>query len=95
MRKSVEYFVSERVRIVKTLNENEEGCTFALVYLVFADGWKELARIDNYPHDGTKRAHIHRCGEERVEYREMSIDEAEETLLRIGKRIKEEKYGIY
>ena len=95
MRKSVEYFPSESVRIVKTLNENAERCTFALVYLVFADGWKELVRIDNYPHDGTIRVHIHRCGEERVEYREMSIDEAEETLLRIGKRIREERHGIY
>jgi len=48
-----------------------------------------IARIDNYTHDGIRRTHIHRFTDSRVEYREMSFEEAKETLIKIGNAIKE------
>lgn len=74
-----------RIKITQT----PEGNKFSIVYLLFFNDWIDIARIDNYPHEGRFGTHIHRFGEERVEFREMSFEEAVETLIKIGNNIKE------
>ena len=63
---------------------------FSVMYILdTGKKWIEPVRIDNYPHFGEKKTHIHRKGDSRVEFREMSLKEAEETAQRIGKNIRE------
>ena len=76
---------------VKTIDSK-----FSLVYLIYTDRWIDIARIDNFPHAGKQGTHIHRLYEERVEFREMDFEEAVETIIKIGSRIKEIiKNGLY
>lgn len=65
------------------------GSRFSIVYLLFKDEWIDIARVDNYFHEGKAGTHIHRYCEERVEFREMTFGEALETLIMIGDGIKE------
>lgn len=63
---------------------------FSMTYLLnIGQRCMGIARIDNYPHDGTRRTHIHRLNDSRVEYREISFEEAKETIIKIGNAIKE------
>lgn len=72
------------------------GSRFSMVYLMFTDRWIDIARIDNYPHNRRIGTHIHRYCEERVEFRELTVEEAMETLKNIGNNTKERiKDGCY
>ena len=63
---------------------------FSITYIYDkGDDMMALVRIDNFPHDGTNRTHIHRWRDSCVEYRDMDIKEAEETIIKIGNFIKE------
>lgn len=87
MKERYEYKIDDGSKIIIT--EIPEISRFSLVYLFFTDRWIDLARIDNYPHEGRVETHIHRLGEARVEFREMNIEESFETIKNIGDRIKE------
>lgn len=79
-----------RIR-VKTIDSR-----FSLVYIIYTDRWIDIARIDNYPHEGRDGTHIHRINDERVEFRDMDFEEAKESIMKIGKGIKEKmRYGVY
>ena len=74
----------------------KNGPRFSFVYLIYTDRWTDIARIDNYPHEGREGVHIHRLHDERVEFRDMDFEEALETIRRIGKSIKERmRYDPY
>lgn len=96
MKKQWEQKIGDDTKIVTTVNKFPDGFKFSMVYLLLLDRWVDIARIDNYPHNGREETHIHRFREKRVEFREMSFDEAKEILMRIGGNIKEKiKNGRY
>lgn len=84
-----ERVIDEESKIKVTRIETADGIKFSVVYLLFLDEWRDIARIDNYPHDGREGTHIHRFGEERVEFREMDLNNSIETIARIGNNLKE------
>ena len=89
MLETKEEILDRDAKIKIRLIDTHDGVKFAIVYLLFLDNWVDIARIDNYSHEGKEGTHIHRFCEERVEFREMGFDEARETLIRIGDGIKE------
>ena len=94
MQERWERLFDDESKLKVTRTETPEGVKFSVVYLLFLDGWRDIARIDNYPHEGKTATHIHRFDEERVEFREMDLYEAIETITRIGNHIKERiKHG--
>lgn len=89
MKNTWEIVIDEESKINVTRIETTGGIKFSAVYLLFLDEWMDIARIDNYPHEGKQGTHIHRFGEERVEFREMDLNDSIETVIRIGKSLKE------
>ena len=65
----------------------KEGLKFAVSFLYLkGNDWICIARIDNYRHKGKRGlCHIHREGDEKEEYRKLTLKEAEEMIERIGK----------
>jgi hypothetical protein len=56
-------------------------------------GWVELCRIDNYPHEGHIRAHIHEHGKDGVRLCELDFDEAKAEIKRIASQILKELFN--
>ena len=85
------YFLDEKTKI--TIRCSNESFAICCVHFV-KDAWVCIARIDNCPHKGTEnKTHIHRYKQKKVEYRELSIEEAQETVIRIGKHIIGDLHG--
>ena len=83
----VDIFLSEDTRLVKKVEKTKrsdhfpDGIRFALQYLYFKDDrWHQLARIDNYLHQGKPGAHIHLYKRKDVRFEEMRLEEAEERM---------------
>jgi hypothetical protein len=92
MKDSYEYKIDERTKISINATDNR----FSVVYLFFTDKWTDIARADNYPHNGRTGTHIHRLGEDSVEFRDMDIYESIGVIARIGEGIKERiKNGLH
>ncbi|MBD3313838.1 hypothetical protein GF345_05330 [Candidatus Woesearchaeota archaeon] len=69
---------------------------WSVSYLFYTGKWECIARIDNYPHDRKQLPHIHRYRQDKVEFRDLTFNEAEEVLISIGNRIRERiKDGSY
>ncbi len=88
--------LSEDIRLIKRLykvGDSEKfqgGLMFALQYLWRQEGkWIEVARIDNYKHQNRTGAHIHKFGNDFVEFREVSFEEAEELVIELGEKIRQ------
>ena len=90
--------LSEDIRLIKRLYKSDdrnafpEGLRFALQYLWRQEGrWIEIARIDNYEHDENRTGvHIHKFGKGFVEFREMNFEEAEQYIIVLGEKIKQD-----
>ncbi len=93
--KTWEIIIDHESKIVVKIMKIPEGFRFAMTYLFFLEDWTDIARIDNYPHDRKEGVHIHRLGSERVEFRDIGFEEAKETLLNIGNKIKERLKNDY
>lgn len=84
------YDIDDRSRIkvhvvfVRKCEQYVDGIKFAAVY-IFGINEKEIniARIDNYPHEGKRGTHIHRCKDYRVEFRNLNLKEAEILVIKI------------
>ncbi len=91
-----EITLAEDVRLIKRLYKVQANADFPLrlkfayQYLALKEGkWLEVCRIDNYRHDKRRvGAHIHKHGQEFVEFREMGFKEAEKTIIELGERIR-------
>ena len=86
--------LAENKRLVKRLykvDKSEDfpnGLEFAYQYLYFKDDkWIQVARIDNQLHGGKPGAHIHTLKREKVEWEELTFEEAEERIIEMGERI--------
>ena len=93
-------FYGERVRLVKTLMKREaeeefpEVLKWALQMLYFhGDGWLEICRIDNYPHENQQGSHIHHYGKEEVRKVRMDFRDAEKAIKNISARILKERFN--
>lgn len=92
-----DYDLDEETRIVKRIRKLPMSkVTFSLNFLWNkGNDWLSLVRIDNYPHKGKdKGVHIHRFRKADVQYKSMSIQEAEIAVVNIGKRIREQLRGL-
>ena len=86
-----DFLIDENKRIVLKLikvdkDENfPEGLEFAVQYLYFKeDEWIQIARIDNQLHEGKPGVHIHILKKDKVEWTNISFNEAKEKIIEIG-----------
>ena len=86
--------LAENKRLVKRLykvDKSEDfpnGLEFAYQYLYFKDDkWIQVARIDNQLHSGKPGAHIHTLSREKVQWADLTFEEAEEKILEMGENI--------
>ncbi len=89
-----DFLIEENKRIVLKLIKVEksedfpEGLEFAIQYLYFKnDEWQQIARIDNQLHEGKAGAHIHILKREKVEWTDMSFNDAKEKIIEIGDNV--------
>jgi len=65
-----------------------EGLEFAVQYLYFKDDqWVQIARIDNQMHESRPGTHIHILKRKKVEWTDMSFDDAKDEIMKIGDRV--------
>ncbi len=88
----------EHVRLKKKLMRRDAPEEFPeqlkwSLQLLYLDGgrWRQVCRIDNYPHEGQAGSHIHTG--ERIERLKLSFEEAEKMIEHKGSRILKERYG--
>lgn len=81
-------------RLVKKLwkvtqsNDFPTGVKFVYQYLYFrSNQWQQMARIDNMLHKGKPGVHIHTLKREKVEWQDMTFEEAEEKILEYGEKV--------
>jgi len=93
MKYKYEFFLDEKNRIVVNIRKDKEfrsKIRFALSYLYLkGEKWVCLARIDNHTHKGKKdMCHIHRINDKKVQYEDLTVDEAQEKLINIGDNLR-------
>ncbi len=81
-------------RVVKKLYKVEkstdfpDGLEFAFQFLYFKDNkWIQVVRIDNQLHSGKPGAHIHTLKREKVQWENLTFEEAEKKILELGESI--------
>ena len=86
--------LAENKRLVKRLykvDKSEDfpnGLEFAYQYLYFKDdNWIQFARIDNQLHGGKPGVHIHTLKREKVEWGDLTFEEAEEKIIEMGESV--------
>ena len=89
-----DFLIAKNKRIILKLIKVEkdenfpEGLEFAVQYLYFKNNeWIRIARIDNQLHEGKPGVHIHILKREKVEWTEMSFNDAKDEIIKIGNRI--------
>jgi len=86
-----DFFIDEKKRLALKLikvdkDENfPEGLEFAIQYLYLKeDKWIQITRIDNQLHEGKPGTHIHILKREKIEWTNISFNEAREKIIEIG-----------
>ena len=86
--------LAEDKRLIKRLykvdksDDFPDGLEFAYQFLYFkGDKWIQVARIDNQLHGGKPGTHIHTLKREKVEWVDLTFEEAEEKILEMGEII--------
>jgi hypothetical protein len=94
-----EIFYDQDIRLIINLKKRDyekeypEKFKWALQMLHLHEGyWTEICRIDNYPHEGQIRSHIHVRGQ-RVLDLQVSFKEAKQIIKDISRNILREKYN--
>ena len=65
-----------------------DGLEFAYQFLYMKEGrWIQVVRIDNQLHEGQPGAHIHILNRDKVEWEQLTFEEAENRILELGERI--------
>jgi len=88
-----DFLIDENKRIVLKLIKVDkdkhfpEGLEFAVQYLYLKDEWIQIARIDNQLHEGKAGVHIHILKRDKVEWTDMSFNEAREKIIEIGENV--------
>ena len=86
--------LAEDKRLIKRLYKVDksedfpDGLEFAYQFLYFKDDkWIQVARIDNQLHSDSPGTHIHTLKREKVEWVDLTFEEAEEKILEMGESI--------
>ncbi len=86
--------LAENKRLIKRLykvdrsDDFPEGFEFAYQFLYFKkDKWVQVARIDNQLHGRKPGVHIHTLKREKVEWEDLTFEEAEERVIEVGERV--------
>ena len=89
-----DYFLDEKTRIIlvvekiKKSEQYPDGLRFAASYLYISDNaWKQIVRIDNFPHQGKQGTHIHQCNKDDVKFEDIPLEKAEETVIVRGNKL--------
>lgn len=98
---STEKQYGERIRLIKLLRRREFEQEYPVPFkwalqLLYFDGasWVEVCRIDNYPHAGRVKPHIHEYGKDLVRFEEIGFDEAQDVIMNIGARVLLEMFHV-
>ena len=92
------YLLDEKTKVVIKATrvpkdeDFKKGLKFSVSLLhLRKDEWTCVARIDNHRHKGKRGlCHIHRESDEREEYKDLTLKEAEETINKISKNLSHE-----
>ena len=86
--------LAEDKRLIKRLykvdksDDFPDGLEFAYQFLFFKnDKWIQVARIDNQLHGGKPGTHIHMLKREKVEWVDLTFEEAEDKIIEMGESI--------
>ena len=86
--------LAEDKRLVKRLYKVDksgdfpDGLEFAYQFLYFKDNkWIQVARIDNQLHSGKPGVHIHTLKREKVQWIDLTFEEAEDKIIEMGESI--------
>jgi len=78
----------KRLYKVDKSDDFPDGLEFAHQFLYFKnDKWIQVARIDNQLHHGKPGTHIHTLKREKVEWVNLTFEEAEEKIIKMGEGI--------
>lgn len=86
--------IADDKRLIKRLYKADisddfpDGLEFAYQFLYFkGNEWIQVARIDNQLHGGKPGTHIHTLKREKVEWVDLTFEEAEEKIIEMGESI--------
>ena len=86
--------LAENKRLVKKLykvdksDDFPDGLEFAYQFLYFnGDKWLQVARIDNQLHGGKPGVHVHTLMREKVQWSDLTFEDAEDRIIKIGESI--------
>jgi hypothetical protein len=96
---NVATWFSPKVKLITNLMKREmeseypETMKWSIQMLFMHDGkWRQICRIDNYPHENQNVPHIHKGG--RVIPVDIRFDQAEEAVRNAGEAILRERYKV-
>ena len=85
---------AEDKRLIKRLykvsksGDFPDGLEFAYQFLYFKDDkWIQVARIDNQLHSGKPGVHIHTLSREKVQWEDLTFEDAEDKIIEMGESI--------
>lgn len=83
--------LAEDKRLIKRLykvdksDDFPDGLEFAYQFLYFKDNkWIQVVRIDNQLHHSKPGTHIHTLKREKVEWVDLTFEEAEDKIIEMG-----------
>ena len=86
--------LAEDKRLIKRLYKVDksedfpDGLEFTYQFLYFKDDkWIQVARIDNQLHSDSPGTHIHTLKREKVEWVDLTFEEAEDKIIEMGESI--------
>lgn len=86
--------LAEDKRLIKRLykvnksGDFPDGLEFAYQFLYFKDSkWIQVARIDNQLHSGKPGVHIHTLSREKVQWEDLTFEDAEDKIIEMGESI--------
>ena len=86
--------LAEDRRLVKRLYKVDksdafpDGLEFAYQFLYFKGGkWVQVARIDNQLHSGKPGSHIHTLKREKIQWNDLTFEEAGDKIIEMGESI--------
>jgi len=86
--------LAEDKRLIKRLykvnksNDFPDGLEYSYQYLYFKeDKWVQVARIDNQLHSGKPGAHIHTLSREKVQWVNLTFEDAQDRIIEMGESI--------
>lgn len=95
----IEEVYQGKIRFITTIMKREKKEEFPelikwKIQILYSNNkWIEICRIDNYLHEGKIGSHVHQYGSSRVNWIELTVNEADRLAREISARILKEKFN--